>query len=161
MDTCNHCVFVYMYFMATCKARQTLLTQCCMLQKISQMNMKRKTNPKGDAGCLSWMRKSQYWCRGAWPLPDIFSLLLLKADALTCVSVTRRFDLRASGPTALRWQDSDVGLEQRRQLIFELGKHGHKKVNSQCDLSIVLNHPTEKIILLISCFTQKYIRLQK
>lgn len=63
----------------------------------------------------------------AWPLPDIFWSLLLKADVLTCVSVTRRFDLRASGPTALRWQDSDVGLEQRRQLIFELGKHGHKK----------------------------------
>lgn len=63
MDACNHCASVYMYFMATCKARQTLLTQSCKLQKISQMNMKRKTNPKGDAGCLSWMRKSQYWCR--------------------------------------------------------------------------------------------------
>lgn len=87
-----------------------------MLQNISQMNMKRITNPKGDAGCLTWVRESHYWCRGAWPLPAIFWLLLLKADALTCVSVTRRFDLRASGPTALRWQGSDVGLEQRQQL---------------------------------------------
>ncbi len=72
--------------------------------------MRRKTNSKGDAGCLITDAE------GAWPLPAIFWLLLLKADALTCVSVTRRFDLRASGPTNLRWQGSDVGLERRQQL---------------------------------------------
>jgi len=53
MDACNHCASVYMYFMATCKARQTLLTQSCKLQKISQMNMKRKF-PTRHLLMISW-----------------------------------------------------------------------------------------------------------
>lgn len=33
-----------------------------------------------------------------------------ETEALTCVSMMRRFDLRDSGPTALLWQGSDNGL---------------------------------------------------
>lgn len=35
----------------------------------------------------------------------------LKTEALTCVSMMRRFDLRDSGPPTLLWQGSDNGLK--------------------------------------------------
>lgn len=41
----------------------------------------------------------------------------LKTEALTCVSMIRRFDLRDSGPPTLLWQGSDSGLKRAKTHI--------------------------------------------
>lgn len=57
----------------------------------------------------------------------------METEALTCVSMMRRFDLRDSAPPTLLWQGSDNGLKWTKNTHKLIYKHTHTyRPNMQC-----------------------------